>query len=200
MITINSNISVLIQHNIISFGYFMPMSHGLIKKAPQPLSYTSTSLFCKLPSLNLQTVQPPPPLPFFRQFIPNILTVTKFSVKISQSKFLVMTEKNIFVYTFLSLNISYFSLFLCKNCIPLKKVKILSKLRSCQDPLFKNLVRGSIHLSSKGGCTLCNCLTLTITPSFACCFTRNTLSTLLEKIMHFQRKTNFFFQLIAGRF
>ena len=38
----------------------MPMSHGLIKKAPQPFSYTSTSLFCKLPSLNLQTVQPSP--------------------------------------------------------------------------------------------------------------------------------------------
>ena len=186
------------QRNISFFGYFMPMSHGLIKKAPQPPSYTSTSLFYKLPSLNLQTVHPPPSL--FRQFIPNILKVTKFSVKVFQSKFLVMNEKNIFVYTFLSLNISYFSLFLCKNCNPLKKVKILSKLRSCQDPLFENLVLGSMPLSSKGGCTLCNCLTLTITPSFVCCFTRNTLSTLLEEIMHFQRKTNFFFQLIAGQF
>ena len=35
---------------------------------------------------------------------------------------------------------------------------------------------------------------------FVCCFTRNTLSTLLQKIMHFQSKTNFFFQLIAGQF
>ena len=42
----------------------------------------------------------------------------------------------------------------------------------------------------KQGWTLCNCLTLT----------RNTLSTLLHKVMHFQRKTNFFFQHIAGRF
>ena len=37
------------------------------------------------------------------------LKVTKFLVKISQFKFLVMTEKNIFVYKhFLSLNISDF--------------------------------------------------------------------------------------------
>ena len=42
-----------------------------------------------------------------------------FLVKISQFKFLVMTEKNIFVYKlFLWLNILDFSLFLCKNCNP----------------------------------------------------------------------------------
>ena len=41
-----------------------------------------------------------------------LLKVTKFLVKISQFEFLVMTEKNIFVYKlFLSLNISDFSLF-----------------------------------------------------------------------------------------
>ena len=56
-----------------------------------------------------------------------------------------MTEKNIFVYNlFLSLNISDFILFFCKNCIPLwTKLTLffpatpLSKLRSCQAPLFK---------------------------------------------------------------
>ena len=48
-----------------------------------------------------------------------LLKVTKFLVKMSQFGFLVMTEKNIFVYRlFLSLNISDFSSFLCKNCNP----------------------------------------------------------------------------------
>ena len=48
--------------------------------------------------------------------------VTKFLVKISKSKFLVMTEKNIFVYKlfFLSLNIPDLS-FLWKNCNPPEK-------------------------------------------------------------------------------
>ena len=45
--------------------------------------------------------------------------VTKFLVKISQFKYLVMTEKNAFPYKlFLSLNISDFSYFSCKNCRP----------------------------------------------------------------------------------
>ena len=39
---------------------------------------------------------------------------------------------------------------------------------------------------------------------FVCCFTRNQLSSalirLLQKIMHFQSKRSFFFQLIAGQF
>ena len=46
--------------------------------------------------------------------IPHLLKVTKFLIKISQLKFLVMKEKNIFVYKlFVSLNISIsdFSLF-----------------------------------------------------------------------------------------
>ena len=51
-----------------------------------------------------------------------LLEVTKSLGKISQFEFLVMTEKNIFAYKlFLSLNISDFNLFLCKNCTPLKK-------------------------------------------------------------------------------
>ena len=56
-------------------------------------------------------------------------------------------------------------------------------------------------------------ISLTLPPNristrFVCWLTRNTLSTsfllcsnkLLQKIMHFQSKTNFFFQIIAGRF
>ena len=35
---------------------------------------------------------------------------------------------------------------------------------------------------------------------FVCCFSRNTLSTLLQKVMHLARKTVFFFHLIAGWF
>ena len=54
---------------------------------------------------------------FSSSTLPYHLTVTRFLVKISQINFLDMTEKNIFVYTCsLLLNISDFSLFLCKNC------------------------------------------------------------------------------------
>ena len=55
---------------------------------------------------------------FYPQHPSHLLKVTKFLVKILKFKFkfLVMTEKNIFVYNlFLSLNISDFSLFLYKN-------------------------------------------------------------------------------------
>ena len=55
-----------------------------------------------------------------------LLKVTNFLVKISQFEFLVITEKNIFVYKlFMSLNISDFSLFFWKFApppLPLKKV------------------------------------------------------------------------------
>ena len=52
-----------------------------------------------------------------------LLRVTKFLAKISQFEFLVMTEKNIFVYKlFLPLNISDFFFFFCKIANPLKKV------------------------------------------------------------------------------
>ena len=77
---------------------------------------------------------PPPPLKvrFFREspkyysfssLIPSyLLKVTKFLGKISQFKFLVMTEKDIFAYKlFLSLNISDINLFLCDNCNPPEK-------------------------------------------------------------------------------
>ena len=48
-----------------------------------------------------------------------LLKVTKFLVKISQFKFSVMAEKNIFAYHFsLSINISDLNLFLTKNCNP----------------------------------------------------------------------------------
>ena len=54
--------------------------------------------------------------------------VTRFLGQISQFEFLVMTEKNIFAYKlFFSLNISDFNLFLCENCIPLKKSPSLSQ-------------------------------------------------------------------------
>ena len=55
-------------------------------------------------------------------------------MKISQLKFLVMTEKNIFVYKlFLSINISDFSYFLCKTVTPspLKKSPPLSQQLPC---------------------------------------------------------------------
>ena len=61
-----------------------------------------------------------------------------------------MTKKNIFVYKFfLLLNISDLSFYFVKIETPLKKVTPsfpatpVSKLRSCQAPLFENLVGGS---------------------------------------------------------
>ena len=64
---------MLVQHNGICFGYFMPISHGVIKKAPQPTSKASSS-FLQTPLLNLQTAQAPlpPPVPplFFRKIHP----------------------------------------------------------------------------------------------------------------------------------
>ena len=70
-----------------------------------------------------------------------------------------MTEKRIFVYKlFLSLNISNFSLLLCKKLTPRpEKGHPLSKLRSCQAPLFENLVGGSTPSPrlAKEGFTLC---------------------------------------------
>ena len=38
IITITSNITVLVSHSVICFGYFMPMSHGVNKKAPPIVS------------------------------------------------------------------------------------------------------------------------------------------------------------------
>ena len=38
VITIISNITVLVSHNAICFGHFIPMSHGVNKKAPPIIS------------------------------------------------------------------------------------------------------------------------------------------------------------------
>ena len=48
LISIMSNIAVLVSHNVIGFGYFIPMSHGVNKKstpitAPTPLLLTGFS-------------------------------------------------------------------------------------------------------------------------------------------------------------
>ena len=58
-----------------------------------------------------------------------LLKIPKFIVKTCQFAFLVMTEKNIFVYKrFLSLNISDFNLFFMRKLntpLPMKKVTLL---------------------------------------------------------------------------
>ena len=83
-----------------------------------------TEEFTNIVCIGVSTLPPPQkhPLPLSCQApvksanCPSRLKVTKFSVKISQFEFLVMPERNIFVYKlFLLLNISDFSLFLCKN-------------------------------------------------------------------------------------
>ena len=88
--------------------------------------------FRRFPPIYCFFVNTPPPknrvfqwtLIIFKFFIltpSHLLKVTKFLVKISQFKFLLMTEKNIFVgKLFLSLNISDFSL--CKNCTSTEKI------------------------------------------------------------------------------
>ena len=43
-ITIVSNITLLVSHNIIFFGFYVPMSHGVNKKTPPRASPTSLSL------------------------------------------------------------------------------------------------------------------------------------------------------------
>ena len=83
-----------------------------------------TEEFINIVCIGVSTLPPPQkhPLPLSCQApvksanCPSRLKVTKFSVKISQFEFLVMPERNIFVYKlFLLLNISDFSLFLCKS-------------------------------------------------------------------------------------
>ena len=83
----------------------------------------------------------------------HILKVTKFLVKTFQFQFLVMTEKNVFVYKlFLSFNILYFSsLFMLKLQPPLLWKKSPPSLREIP-PFFENLVGGSTpHPSRKSG-------------------------------------------------
>ena len=43
--TIVSNITVLVSHNIIFFEFFMPMSHGVNKKTPSSVSPHIPGLF-----------------------------------------------------------------------------------------------------------------------------------------------------------
>ena len=43
IITIVSNITVLVSHNVIFFGFFMPMDHGVNKKTPSSVSPTFIS-------------------------------------------------------------------------------------------------------------------------------------------------------------
>ena len=120
----------------------------------------------------------------FSSLIPSHLwKVTKFLFKICQFKFLVMTDKNIFVYKpFLSLNISDFSFsvyFLYKNCTPPSwKHPYLSlqppseTLKSKNwDPvkplLFENVVEGSTpHEKGRRGAHYEVCLNLNIMTQF----------------------------------
>ena len=77
------------------------------------------------------------PHPLFSSLTPcYLLKVTKFLVKISQTDFLVMTEKNIFVFQlFLSLNFSDFT----------------RTWRSCQAPPFWKFDTRFIHPQQKWG-------------------------------------------------
>ena len=86
--------------------------------------------FCELPPLKVRFFSGCPKYQSFSFLTPFcLLKVTKFLVKISQFEFLVMTEKNIFVYKlFLLLNISDFSFFF---------VKIATKLWKKLPPLFQ---------------------------------------------------------------
>ena len=43
IITIVSNITVLVSHNVTFFGFFMPMDHGVNKKTPSSVSPTFIS-------------------------------------------------------------------------------------------------------------------------------------------------------------
>ena len=60
-----------------------------------------------------------PILKFFIFSTIYLLKITKFFVKIPHFEFLVVTEKNIFVYKpFLTLNFQILIYFLCENCSP----------------------------------------------------------------------------------
>ena len=82
-----------------------------------------------------------------------LLKVTKFSVKVSQFEFSIMTEQNILIYKlFLSLNISDFSLFLFKNRNPSHPLKNGGPIKQPPPPrsLFENLIRGLTPLAERG--------------------------------------------------
>ena len=90
-------------------------------KPPLFREYPPLHLFFREPtSLKVGFFTEHPKYYSFSSLTPSyLLKVTKFFAKISQFEFLVITEKNIFLYKlFLSLNIWDFSLFFCKNCTP----------------------------------------------------------------------------------
>ena len=105
--------------------------------------------FCELPLLKIGFFSEPQKYQSFSSLNPPyLLKVSKLLVKISQFEFLVMTEKNNFVYK-LSFVIKYFRfqfIFLCKNCTPppsplLKKVmKENDHHRMTIFIVFKNLL------------------------------------------------------------
>ena len=91
-------------------------------KPPSNLQTAQAPIFRQFPPIFCFFVKPSPPKNGIFQWAPiifkclsltpsHLLKVTKFLVRFSQFKFLVMTKKNIFVYKlFLYLNISDFSL------------------------------------------------------------------------------------------
>ena len=128
--------------------------------------------FRRFPPIYCFFVNTPPPknrvfqwtLIIFKFFIltpSHLLKVTKFLVKISQFKFLLMTEKNIFVgKLFLSLNISDFSL--CKNCTSTEKFTpffprnppLKIEMLSSPPPFWKFGRTLNPPAEKEGGCTL----------------------------------------------
>ena len=108
MITIISNITVLVQHNVICFGYFIPMSHGVIKKAPQPPSNKSPSV-CWLFMLfrlnpppkqkgGMHTMQlsfPPPP-PYYQVFTWFVCCFTRSNLSMFSCSDQIIAENNAF--------------------------------------------------------------------------------------------------------
>ena len=96
--------------NIVCIGVSTPPP----PKYPPPLP----SPFSAIPPISWLFVNPPP-LPLKLGFFSEPPKVTKFSLKISQFEFLVMTRQSALVYKLvLSLNIRDFSLFFVKKLRP----------------------------------------------------------------------------------
>ena len=70
IITIFSNITVLLSHNVICFGYFMPRGHGVIKNAPTIVSLPPFSVTGFSPGL-LVVLQEILYQPFFCSDLPD---------------------------------------------------------------------------------------------------------------------------------
>ena len=118
-----------------------------------------------------------------------------------------MTEKNIFVYKCFAIKYFKFQFIFYEKLQPPEKVHpLLSRSpflkiwQGVQTPSPKQ--EGGMHTMQLSPPHPPPCYQ--VLTRLVCCFTRNTLSTflplirLLQKIMRFQIKTNFFFQLIAG--